>query len=368
MPPHMNVPFQLYHHDQPYAMERGGRLPSFELAYETWGHLDDARDNAVLLFTGMSPSAHAASHDGNPEPGWWEPMIGPGRPVDTDRYFVICANSLGSCKGSTGPATPNPETGLPYQLDFPDLTLGDIASTTHELLSHLGITTLDTVIGPSMGGMTALAHVLLYPGLQRRLISISSAVAPSAYAIAVRSLQRELVRSDPAWSGGRYAPDPGPIDGMRLARKLGMTTYRSADEWRERFGNERLPEIAAAEPFPLEFQIESYLALHAERFAASFDANCFLYLSRAMDRFDATRVRGGLGDRLADSGLEQALVMGTATDALFPLYQQRELGKRLDAAGIDTQLREMPSLQGHDSFLVDAENFGLVIADFLANQ
>ena len=365
----MNVDTQYYHHREAFAMERGGQLPEFTLAYETWGQRADRDDNAILVFTGMSPGAHAASHDGNPEPGWWEAMIGPGRPIDTDRWFVICANSLGSCKGSTGPASTNPDTGAPYRLDFPDLTLGDVARSTRCLIEHLGIDQLAAVVGPSMGGMTAMAYILTYPQSLRRYISISSALRPTAFAIAVRSLQREFVRADRDWNGGNYVAGAGPALGMRLARKLGMSTYRSANEWELRFANERLPrEERSAEPFGVEFQIESYLALHADRFAGSFDPNCYLYLSRAMDRYDATGVDGGLSTRLSAASLESALVLGVGSDTLFPLQQQKNVASALEDAGVDVTFRALDSIQGHDSFLVDTENFGLVIANYLAAE
>lgn len=345
-------------------MHRGGELHDVQIAYETWGELTPARDNAILLFTGLSPSAHAASARSDPKPGWWEDMIGPGRAIDTERHFVICVNSLGSCFGSTGPASINPATGEPYRLDFPVLSIEDIAAGGAAVADALRVERLYCVIGPSMGGMSALAFALIYPARVDSLVLISSAARALPFAIAMRSLQREMIRFDPAWNGGNYAP-PGPEEGMHLARKLGMISYRSAAEWKKRFGRERVG--GASEPFGIEFEIESYLEHHAQKFAGSFDANCYLYLSRAMDLFDVADHGGCLEQGMACLAARRALVIGVASDILFPLSQQRELAKLLQAQGREVQLAELNSIQGHDSFLVDMDRFRPVIAKFLAD-
>ncbi|HSG66924.1 MAG TPA: homoserine O-acetyltransferase, partial [Gammaproteobacteria bacterium] len=273
--------------DGELAMYRGGVLAQPTLAYETWGELNARRDNAILIFTGLSPSAHAASSVEDPSPGWWEEMIGPGRPIDTRRFFVICVNSLGSCFGSTGPASIDPLTGKPYRLSFPVLSLEDVARGGWEVVRHLGIEQLHTVVGPSMGGMTALAFEILYPGRSNGLVIISSGARSLAFATALRSLQREMIRRDPNWQDGNYSAEAMPITGMRLARKLGMITYRSAEEWRLRFGRERIAaERESDNPFALDFEIESYLEHQANKFTGQFDPNCYLYLSRASDLFD----------------------------------------------------------------------------------
>ena len=288
-----------YQLDGEFKMRRGAiTAPSF--AYETWGELNEASDNAVLIFTGLSPSAHVASSVDDPTSGWWEDMVGPDKPIDTNRYFVICVNSLGSCFGSTGPASINPDTGRHYRLEFPVLSLEDVADGGALVLDHLGIDVLHSVVGASMGGMTALAFTLLHPDRSRSLISISSASRSLPFSIAVRSLQREMIRTDPEWRAGQYDFDAGPVNGMRLARKLGMISYRSATEWTERFGRER--SSAGSEgpgPFGIDFEVESYLEAHAKRFIGTFDANCYLYLSRAMDLFDVTDHGGSLSQGLA---------------------------------------------------------------------
>jgi len=352
--------------DRPFAMHRGGELHGVEIAYETWGELNAKRDNAVLIFTGLSPSAHAASATDDPAPGWWEDMLGPGRAIDTDRFFVICVNSLGSCFGSTGPASTNPDTGFVYRLNFPILSIEDIADGGAAVVEHLGIDQLAYVIGPSMGGMTALAFAMMHPDRVAALVLISSAVRALPFAIAIRSVQREIIRSDPAWNHGDYTGH-GADAGMQLARKLGMISYRSAEEWKHRFGRERASadETHPGWGFHIEFEIEAYLEHHAKKFVGSFDANCYLYLSRAMDLFDTADHGGCLESGMACVKAERVLVIGVTSDILFPLQQQRELAGLLQTPGRDVTLTELPSKQGHDSFLVDMDRFRPVISGFL---
>jgi homoserine O-acetyltransferase len=272
----------------PFAMKRGGALVGARLAYETWGTLSAARDNAMFILTGLSPSAHAASNSADPSPGWWEEMIGPDKPIDTNRWFVICANTLGSCKGSTGPASIDPATGKVYRLSFPDLTLEDVANASYELVRGLGIERLAVLLGNSMGGMSGLGYLVQHPASVRAHISISTAPTAQPFAIAIRSLQREAIRLDPNWDQGNYTDERYPEAGMSIARKLGVITYRSAMEWVGRFARIRLDHETRPDddPFGVEFQIESYLAGHARRFVRNFDPNCYLYLSRASDWFD----------------------------------------------------------------------------------
>ncbi|MGH8397360.1 MAG: homoserine O-acetyltransferase MetX [Gammaproteobacteria bacterium] len=347
-----------------FAMHLGGELSQVQIAYETWGSLAPAKDNVLLLFTGLSPSAHAASSPADTAPGWWEEMVGPGKPVDTHRFYVICINSLGSCFGSTGPSTENPDTGKPYALTFPTLTVEDIAAAAREALAVLGIPRVQVVMGPSLGGMSALAYALLYPDAADVLVSLSSATHSEPFAIAIRSLQRELIRTDGEWNNGVYPAGSGPREGMRLARKLGMMSYRSAREWTERFGRERA-DNAGHETFGAEFEVESYLESRARAFVGGFDANSYLYLSRAMDLFDVAEHGGTVAKAFKRLRLKKALVVGVETDILFPLHQQHELADALQHAGVETQYVTLPSKQGHDSFLVDMDRFRPVAGDFL---
>ncbi|MCG6118505.1 MAG: homoserine O-acetyltransferase [Aquimonas sp.] len=356
----------------PFPMKRGGELRGGRLAYESWGRLSPERDNAVLVLTGLSPSAHAASHQDDPEPGWWEPMIGPGKPIDTDRWFVVCINSLGSCRGSSGPASINPETGQPWRLGFPELSVEDGARAALALVRGLGIDQLDTVVGCSMGGMTAIAY-MLHGGRARRMLNVCGAAHALPFSIAVRSLQREAIRLDPLWNGGDYSDSVYPESGMRIARKLGVLTYRSAIEWHGRFGRVRLDsELREDDPFGHEFQVESYLEGHARRFIRQFDPNCYLYLSRSMDWFDTAEYApgGGEGEQavlrgLARIRLQQALVIGVETDILFPIEQQAQIAEGLRRGGTEVHFASLPSPQGHDAFLVDYPRFCPLIADFM---
>ena len=358
----------------PFAMKRGGQLHGAAVAYETWGKLRESRDNAMLILTGLSPSAHAASSPQDPSPGWWEEMIGPGKAIDTDRWYVICVNSLGSDKGSTCPASIDPATGQPYRLTFPELALEDVANAAFAVVRHaLGIERLACLVGCSMGGMGALAYMVLHPDSVRAHISVDTAPQAQPFAIAIRSLQREAIRLDPQWNGGNYDIHDGdgahyPAMGMSIARKLGVITYRSAMEWNGRFARIRLdPEKREDEPFGFEFQVESYLQSHAQRFVRTFDPNCYLYLSRASDWFDIGEYGGGdIMQGLKRIRIERALVIGVSTDILFPLEQQEQIAKGLAAAGAAVEFVALDSPQGHDAFLVDIPNYSRAIGGFLA--
>jgi homoserine O-acetyltransferase len=356
----------------PFAMKRGGELHGAHVAYETWGTLNAARDNAVLVLTGLSPSAHMTSCADDPTPGWWEDMAGPGKAINSSRWFVICVNSLGSDKGSTCPASIDPASGEPYRLTFPDLALEDVANAAHAAVSSLGITQLACLIGCSMGGMSALAYMLLHPGSVRAHISVDTAPQAQPFAIAIRSLQREAIRLDPQFNDGQYdihAKEGGsyPDMGMSIARKLGVITYRSAMEWNGRFARIRLdPEQRDENPFGREFQVESYLEGHAQRFVRNFDPNSYLYLSRASDWFDIAEYGGGsVLEGLKRIHIEQAMVIGVSTDILFPLQQQEQIAEGLQAAGAEVEFVALDSPQGHDAFLVDIESYSRAIGGFL---
>ena len=358
-----------YHTIEGEFRMKKGILSSPQIAYETWGELNSQRDNAVLVFTGLSPSAHIASSTEDTTPGWWEDMVGPGKPIDTRQYFVVCVNSLGSCFGSTGSASVNPDTGKIYRLDFPQLSIEDIAKASVEVINALKINSLYSTVGASMGGMIALAFCLLYPELSRSLVSISSAARALPFAIALRSLQREIIREDPTWKNGLYDLDTPPASGMKLARKLGMISYRSAIEWETRFARERAFSTigtASEGPFSLSFEVESYLEHQANSFVGSFDTNCYLYLSQAMDLFDTADFGGSIEQAFSRLKITRAKVIGVNSDILFPIQQQRELSDALGAAVDDVSFNCLESIQGHDSFLVDMNRFRPVIADFFA--
>ena len=350
-----------------FVMHRGGKLPEVQVAYEAWGELSRNHDNAVLVFTGLSPSAHACSSPRDSSPGWWEYMIGPDKPIDTKRFYVVCVNSLGSCFGSTSPASVNPATGRRYGAEFPELSIEDIAKAGHHALNDIGIDHLCAVVGGSMGGMTSLAYALQYPDEADYLVTISAACRALPFTIAVRSLQREIIRCDPGWEDGSYRMSEEPLKGMTLARKLGLMSYRAAEEWRRRFNRARVSsDRRSGEPFSVEFEIESYLDYNAKKFAAGFDANSYLYLSRAMDLFDVADHGGSVNAGLARVHAKRTLVVGVATDILFPLEQQRQIADGLVKAGREVTYKELDSIYGHDSFLVDAAKFAPVVAEFFS--
>ena len=359
----MSSATQFLHIDTPLHLKKGGKLSKFTLAYETWGELNADRSNAVLILSGLSPSAHAASSELDPSPGWWEPMIGPGAPIDTNRFHVIALNSLGSCKGSTGPASENPETGRPYRLDFPDLCVEDIALSANMLIQHMGISQLCTMVGPSMGGMSALSYLQQNNEGARHFLTISSSPNSEPFSIAIRSLQRELIVSDLNWNDGNYDEENWPVKGMRMARKLGMLSYRSAEEWRTRFGR-REQDYFPTELFGMNYEVESYLEAAARRFVRSFDPCSYLYLSRAMDWFNIADGYPDLPSALAGIELKSACVIGVETDILFPARQQREIAEALLANGVDTSFTNLESLMGHDAFLVDYAHFNAHIVSY----
>jgi homoserine O-acetyltransferase len=344
---------------------RHGHLESPTIVYETWGELNFQKDNGILLFTGLSPSAHAASSEVDPSSGWWEQMVGESKPIDTTKYFVICINSLGSCFGSTGPTSINPETGEPYRLDFPVLTIEDIARSGHEVVKSLGLDRLHSVVGASMGGMTSIAYAILFPEIAESVVSISGSARAAPFAISLRSLQREIIQSDPIWNEGNYDVTEEPVLGMRLARKLGMLTYRSAAELEQRFGRELIPEERqTGESFGLDFEVESYLEAHANKFIGTFDANCYLYLSRAMDLFDVADHGGSVEHGLARVGASRALVIGVETDLLFPISHQKRIADGLVDGKREVIFHSLESIQGHDAFLVDMDRFRPILCDF----
>ena len=354
-------------------MKRGGSLSNPVLAYETWGKLSKSKDNVVVILTGLSASSHVASNSSDSNPGWWEGIVGPDKAIDTNKFYIICVNSLGSCFGSTGPASINQITGEPFRLTFPELTIDDMASATKFLLDKLGIKQINTLVGPSMGGMHALALIIQNNKFVRNFIAISTAFQSLPYAIAIRSLQREVIRKDPLWKNGYYTPDSPPLNGVRIARKLGMISYRSANEWAQRFGRKKSSKnnitqnTFGIENTGFEFEIESYLEHLAVKFQNVFDANCYLYLSRSIDWFDIIDYGSSSEEVLGKTGLESALILGVESDILFPIYQQKELAEYLSADSTKVTYKSLNCLQGHDSFLVDIESFSREISCYLEN-
>ncbi|MCX7561887.1 homoserine O-acetyltransferase [Sulfitobacter sp. F26204] len=355
-----------------FSLKRGGVLHGARIAYETHGRLADDGSNAILVFGGFSASAHIASHPGNTSPGWWEEMVGPGKAVDTNRWFVICFNAPGGCFGSTGPASVNPRSGRKYRLDFPEISIEDIAEAARCLVRQLGVRQLSCVIGTSMGGMSALALLHRYPDIARTHINISGAARAATYAIALRSLQRQAILNDPAWRRGQYEHAADVRVGMSQARMLGMLSYRSPEEWQQRFARDRIAAVPAAaakdEAFAPEFMVEGYLWYKVNGFVGHYDPNCYLYLSRAIDRFDlADETDGDLHCALSQLDLERSLVIGTKTDILFPAWQQAAIVDGLNGGKVPTEILHLDSLRGHDAFLAEFDQFAPPVGRFLAS-
>ncbi|BGP22700.1 Serine O-succinyltransferase [Rhodotorula toruloides] len=292
--------YQVYHHQRPFALDYGGHLPSFTLAYETWGTLNADKSNAVLLHTGLSASSHAHSTPANPAEGWWEKFIGPGKALDTDKYFVICTNVLGGCYGSTGPSSIDPSDGKPYATRFPIVSIFDMVRAQFELLTSLGVDKLAASVGSSMGGMQSIAAAYLEPERVGKVVSISGTARSSPASMAMRFAQRSVLMADPNWKRGFYYDDLPPHTGMKLARQIATITYRSGPEWEQRFGRRRRdlsPHSASPDPSHIasppvlcpDFLIETYLDHQGEQFCLKYDANSLIYISKAMDLFDMSQ-------------------------------------------------------------------------------
>tara|TARA_B100000029_G_scaffold131573_1_gene125307 strand:- start:1509 stop:2666 length:1158 start_codon:yes stop_codon:yes gene_type:complete len=354
-----------------FEMRRGGTLDNLEIAYETWGKLNQNKTNVIVVFTGLSASSHISASNKNNSPGWWDSMVGSGKAIDTDKFYVVCINSLGSCFGSTSPVSVNKKTSKPYRLAFPALTIEDMANASNLLIDKLGINKIKVLIGPSMGGMQALAYSVLHNKSIENIIFISTATQALPFAIAIRSLQREVIRKDPLWKNGFYSYEEPPLNGVRIARKLGMTSYRSSTEWIQRFGRKKTTgtlinqNTFGIDNTNFEYEIEAYLEHHAVKFQNIFDANCYLYLSRAMDWFDLADHGDSTVDALSKTNINKALVLGVDTDTLFPIQQQKEIAEGLSLAGTQVTFKTLDSIQGHDSFLVDTEKFSDPIKEFL---
>ena len=354
-----------------FEFKRGGKLPNITMAYETWGKLNSAKSNVVVVLTGLSASSHIASSSSDKSAGWWESMVGKNKPINTEEFHVICINTLGSCFGSTSPVTINEKTKKPYRLTFPELSVEDMARGSYLLLKKLGIDRVKYLIGPSLGGMQGLALSSLYNNIVENIILISTATQAHPYAIAIRSLQREVIRKDPLWNNGFYDYDKPPLNGVRIARKIGMTSYRSPREWIQRFGRKRTSEeklnqnTFGVDNTNFEYEIESYLEHHAIKFQKLFDANCYLYLSRAMDWFDLADHGNSTQEVFSRFKIEKALVISVKSDTLFPPQQQKEIAEGLSQSGTKVEYKELQSIQGHDSFLVDIDTFGKEIRKFM---
>lgn len=353
----------------PFALEGGGVLSGIDVAYETWGSLSTRADNAVLLCHAWTGDSHAAgpAEAGHPTPGWWEGIIGPGLAIDTDQWFVVCANVLGGCQGSTGPASPHPDDGRPYGSRFPVVTIRDMVRVQARLADHLGVRVWHSVIGGSMGGMQVLEWGITFPDRVRSLVPVATCVQASAQQIAWGGIGRRAIRLDPRWQGGDYydaAPGEGPWQGLALARMVAQVTFRSDNVFTERFGRDLAD--ADHDGFDLwqRFEVERYLDYHGEKLARRFDANAYLVIGKAMDLHDVARGRGSLRAAMARLRVP-VLSMGIDSDLLYPLYQQRQIHDLVVQAGGHSELVVLESPHGHDAFLMELDQVGPPLEKFL---
>lgn len=353
-----------------FTLESGASLSPVTLAYETWGQLSENRDNAILVAHAFSGDSHAAGfYPDDPDdakPGWWDSMIGPGKGLDTNKYFVICINILGGCMGSTGPSSINPETGRPYGLDFPMMTIGDIIETQKLLLEHLGISTLHSAIGGSVGGMQVLEWCVRYPDKIRSAIPVATTMRHSALAIAFNEVARQAIMVDPRWNRGNYYGTEGPDLGLAVARMIGHVTYLSDEAMRRKFGRRLQDKENFSYGFDVDFQVESYLRYQGSKFVKRFDANSLLYITKASDYFDLVN-RNGSGPSLMDltSAQTKFLIISYSSDWLYPTYQAKELVQSLKRASQDVSFCEIEADCGHDAFLIPDRRLGHLIGGFL---
>jgi len=360
------VGYQDFHSPHPFRFESGGTIPELNLRYETYGHLNEARDNAVLICHALSGDHHCAGvyRLDERKQGWWNFVVGPGKPIDTSRYFVICSNVLGGCSGSTGPGSINPETGRRYNLDFPKLTVRDMVRAQTLLLDHLGIERLHCVIGGSMGGMQTLQWAIDVPERVGRYIALACSARHNAQAIAFNDTGRQAITSDPAWQRGDYDPDGKPLEGLAVARMMAHITYLSDVGMEAKFGRRRRSTDESKEHFDVEFEVESYLRYQGQSFVSRFDANTYLYLTKALDRFDLYGPNKTLDDSLVGV-TSPGLVVGFTSDWLYPPEGNREIVEALLRLGKDASYAELAMDFGHDSFLVRSSELYRLIRTFL---
>jgi homoserine O-acetyltransferase len=347
------------------ALECGRELGPITLAYETYGELNERRDNAVLILHAFSGDAHAAGyHEGDDKPGWWDIMIGPGKAFDTERYLVICSNVIGGCRGSTGPSSVSPETGRPYGLSFPVVTIRDMVEAQRHLIDHLGIERLLCVTGGSMGGMQALQWAISYPDRVALAIPIATTAHSSAQQVAFNEVGRKAIQSDPDWMQGDYYGKAIPHRGLALARMVAHITFLSDASMRQKFGRRLQDRAEYGFDFVMDFEVESYLRYKGDSFVKRFDANSYLYLTKAMDYFDLSQGNGSV--RKAFAGVKSRfLVISFSSDWLYPSYQSKEIVSALHRNDVEVVYSELQTDAGHDAFLLESDALGRLISSFL---
>ncbi|MBL7223844.1 MAG: homoserine O-acetyltransferase [Candidatus Brocadiae bacterium] len=351
----------------PMPLDSGATLGPITLAYETYGQLDETRSNAIFICHALSGDAHVAGYHSTDDhrPGWWDAMVGPGKAFDTTRYFVICANCIAGCSGSTGPASIHPATGRRYARDFPVVTLADMVRAYKALADHLGARKLLAITGGSMGGMQVLEWSIMYPDAVHAIIPIATPARLTAQGIAFNVVGRQAILDDPHYNGGNYYDGPPPNTGLAIARMLGHITYLSDDSMREKFGRQLRDREDLSYDFGVDFEVESYLQHQGQAFTERFDANSYLYITRAVDYFDLAGKYGSLADAFARARARVLLISFTS-DWLYPPTQAKEIVSALRANGLHFAYCEVPTRYGHDAFLLEKDTLTRVISDFLA--
>jgi len=343
-------------------LDSGQELGPITLAYETYGQLNKEKSNAILIVHALSGDAHAAGfYKGETKPGWWDNMIGPGKAFDTDKYFVICSNVMGGCRGSTGPSSDNPETGKPFALDFPMITIKDMVRAQKNLVDYLGIDKLLSVAGGSMGGMLVLQWFASFPECIRSAVPIATALKHSPQQIAFDEVGRQAVMADPDWLGGNYYGKAQPQRGLAVARMIGHITYMSDKSMEKKFSR-KLKEEKYTFKFRTDFEVEGYLRYQGDNFVKRFDANSYLYITKAMDYFDLSEGKLFLGNKKYDT---RFLVIAFKSDWLYPSYQSQEIVRQLKSKHVDVTYCEIPSTYGHDAFLLEVDEQTRLVKHFL---
>jgi homoserine O-acetyltransferase/O-succinyltransferase len=349
-------------------LESGASLSPVTMTYETYGNLNSLKNNAVLVCHALSGDSHVAGYysEDDPKPGWWDFMVGPGKGIDTDKYFVICANILGSCYGSTGPCAHHPETNQPYGLDFPFVTISDMVSAQKSLMDHLGVEKLVTVIGGSIGGMQVLEWAIQYPDFVLSAIPLATTSRHSALAIAFNEVARQAIMADPNWNQGNYYFGARPDMGLAVARMIGHITYLSDEALRQKFGRRLQNKMDVSFNFDADFQVESYLRYQGGKFVGRFDANSFLYITKAADYFDLKKKHGnGSLVEAFSKAKARFLVISFTSDWLYPTYQSKEMVQAMKKNGLDVSFCEIQADCGHDAFLLPIKRLTQMIKGFL---
>jgi homoserine O-acetyltransferase/O-succinyltransferase len=346
----------------------GGRISPVDVAFETAGTLSPERDNAVLICHALTGDSHVTGqYAPDDKSAWWPQMVGPGKAIDTEKYFVICANIIGGCRGTTGPASVDPTTGQPYGLTFPMVTISDMVSVQHALLTqHLGLDRLLAAVGGSMGGMQVLQWALDHPEMLATAIPVASTAQLHAQGIAFDEVGRQAICSDPRWRDGAYYDSEPPERGLAIARMIGHITYLSDSSMRAKFGRNLQDRVEVGYDFgPADFQVESYLRYQGDKFVQRFDANSYLYITKAMDYYDPGAEAGSLVEALRGVR-SRFLIVSYSGDWLFPTYMSKELVRALQANGAETTFCELQSEYGHDAFLLDDPELSQMVGQFLA--